>query len=145
MHRVGVIPFDVENGAIAMLFVTSQTRGRWILPKGMPKKGETPPQTGMREGFEEAGVTGIVLEDFPMTVPITKQGSDGTDAVPVTYYPLLVTKQADDWQEADSRERHWTLLSDASKVAYREDYLDLIRQFQALSPWIIEAAAENRS
>ena len=33
-HKVGAIPFDIRNDRIAILFVTSQQRGRWILPKG---------------------------------------------------------------------------------------------------------------
>ena len=38
-HRVGIIPFDTREGAVALLFVTSQTRGRWILPKGWLMEG----------------------------------------------------------------------------------------------------------
>jgi len=28
MDKIGIIPFDTQNGAVAVLFVTSQTRGR---------------------------------------------------------------------------------------------------------------------
>ena len=42
MQRIGSIPFDVKDDQIALLFVTSQTRGRWILPKGLAKEGESP-------------------------------------------------------------------------------------------------------
>jgi hypothetical protein len=34
MHKVGAIPFEIQNDRIALLFVTSQRRGRWIFPKG---------------------------------------------------------------------------------------------------------------
>ena len=141
MHRIGIIPIDVKDQAIAMLFVTSQTRGRWILPKGLAKDGETHADTCHREGFEEAGVKGVVLQDFPMTVLITKQADAGKQLVPVTYYPYLVTEQADEWPEMEIRQRHWALVENASKVAYREDYLALILQFTELSPWIRKAAA----
>ena len=144
MHRIGTLPFDMRDDAVALLFVTSQTRGRWILPKGLAKQGETHAQTCAREAFEEAGINGVVMEDFPITVPITKKTDEGTQAVPVTYYPMLVRSQADDWPEQDSRERHWALMSDASKVAFREDYLGLIHQFEQLMPWIKEAAAAHK-
>ncbi len=144
MHRIGIIPFDLKNEAVALLFVTSQTRGRWILPKGLMKKNETAPQTCHREGFEEAGVKGIVLEDFPVTVAINKQGDDAMQAVPVTYYPYFVSEQFDEWPEQNKRERHWALLGDASKVVDREDYLGLIRQFENLVPWIKEAARAHK-
>ena len=65
MHRVGIIPFDIRDDLIAILFVTSQTRGRWILPKGKRKEGESHMEACLREGFEEAGVQGVVLEEFP--------------------------------------------------------------------------------
>ncbi|MEP0944489.1 MAG: NUDIX hydrolase [Rhizobiaceae bacterium] len=145
MQRVGSIPFALKDNQIALLFVTSQTRGRWILPKGLPKAGETNPETCKREGFEEAGVKGIVMEDFPITLPINKKSSDGSNAVPVTYYPLLVEEQNADWPESDRRERHWALLSDAKKVVHREDLLELVRQFESLAPWIIESAEQHKS
>lgn len=140
MHRVGIIPFDMKDRALAVLFVTSQTRGRWILPKGVAKKKETHADTCHREGFEEAGVRGIVLEDFPLTVLITKQTQSAKEQVPVTYYPYLVQAQENSWPDQKSRQRHWALLEDAGKVAYREDFHALIRQFEVLVPWISEAA-----
>ena len=145
MHRVGIIPFDTRDADVAILFVTSQTRGRWILPKGRIKDGETHVDACHREGYEEAGVKGVVLEDFPMTVVITKQTASGKVAVPVTYYPLFVTEQVDDWPEKNRRQRHWALIEDAPRVAYREDLLPLIKLFDDLRPWITEAAAACRS
>ena len=145
MHRVGIIPFDTKETDVAILFVTSQTRGRWILPKGKIESSETHVEACLREGFEEAGVTGLVLQDFPMTVLITKQIQTGKRELPVTYYPLLVTGQTDDWPEKDRRQRHWALIEDAPRVAYREDLLPLIKQFADLKPWIIEAANRYKS
>ena len=144
MHRVGIIPFDVKDDAVAVLFVTSQSRGRWILPKGQIKSRESQVEACHREGFEEAGVRGIVLEDFPSTVVIGKKTASGLQKVPVTYYPLLVQEQVDDWPEQCKRQRHWALIEDAPKVAYRVDYLSLVQQFEALKPWIIEAARAHK-
>lgn len=144
-HRVGIIPFDTREGAVALLFVTSQTRGRWILPKGKKLPGEAHADTCRREAFEEAGVEGVVLEDFPITVLVTKQTERGKRVVPVTYYPFLVTAQVDDWPEKDRRQRHWALVEDAPRVAYREDLLPLIRRFEELRAWITEAAERHKS
>ncbi|UUX49269.1 NUDIX domain-containing protein [Nisaea acidiphila] len=144
MHRVGIIPFDIRDDLIAVLFVTSQTRGRWILPKGKRKKAETQTETCFREGLEEAGVKGEVLKDFPMTQVITKQTDAGKVEIPVTYYPFLVTEQLDEWPEKALRQRHWALLEDAPRVAYREDYLPVLEQFKALSQWIRETAKEHK-
>lgn len=145
MHRIGVIPFDTRDAAVAILFVTSQTRGRWILPKGRRKPEESHSETCHREAFEEAGVKGIVLEDFPMTMLVTKQTPAGKRVVPVTYYPFLVTEQVDDWPERERRQRHWALIEDAPRVAYREDLVPLLRQFDALRAWVTEAAGRHKS
>ena len=145
MHRVGIIPFDIKDQAMAVLFVTSQTRGRWILPKGLAKKNEKHVDTCHREGFEEAGVRGIVLEDFPLTVLISKKSNRPRQQVPVTYYPYLVQKQEDDWPDQGRRQRHWALIEDATKVTYREDFLALIRQFEVLVPWVSEVAVQHKS
>ncbi len=146
MHRIGIIPFEIQDEAIALMFVTSQTRGRWILPKGRQKQGESHVDTCHREGFEEAGVRGVVLEDFPFTVKIGKSTGVGrVKSVPVTYYPYLVLQQEDEWPEKHVRERHWALIEDVHRVAYREDYLVLVRQFQDLRKWITKAARECKS
>ncbi|MHA1554611.1 MAG: NUDIX hydrolase [Alphaproteobacteria bacterium] len=144
MHRVGAIPFALRGKATALLFVTSQTRGRWIFPKGLAKSGETHAQTCHREGFEEGGVSGIVLENFPFTVVVGRQTPDGIRKTPVTYYPLYVQEQSDTWPDQERRQRHWALLEDTPRVAYRDDLLALIKQFEASVPWI-RAAAERET
>ena len=110
IHKIGAIPFAMRDDRIAILFVTSQRRGRWILPKGNLRSKETHKQGCKREAFEEAGVKGKVLKHFPLTVVIGKSEDERMDRVAVTYYPLLATSQADDWPEADKRQRHWALL-----------------------------------
>ncbi len=136
MTKVGVIPYQTQKDALAVLFVTSQTRGRWILPKGRIRGGDDAVDTCHRVAFEEAGVRGVMLEKYPITVVVGKQTETGLEKSPVTYYPYLVQKQEDDWPEKDQRERHWALVGDASKVAYREDYRGLIDVLQDLQPWL---------
>lgn len=145
LHRVGVVPFSMRGKALALLFVTSQTRGRWIFPKGLARSGETHVETCHREGFEEAGVRGTVLQNYPLTVVIRRRTSKGMRKVPVTYYPLLVREQSEDWPDKDRRQRHWALIEDAPRVAHREDMLLLIKQFETVAPWIKAAAEQERS
>ena len=95
-HKIGAIPFDIKNDRIALLFVTSQGRGRWIFPKGKLEKGESHKQGCKREAFEEAGVKGFVIDDAPLTNLITKSTKDRTTDVAVTYYPLYVEEQFDE-------------------------------------------------
>lgn len=144
MRKVGVIPFDIKDDNLAILFVTSQARGRWILPKGNMKRDEKAQDTAHREGFEEAGVKGILLEEFPMTVPIGSKQSDKLEASPVTYFPLYVQDQVDEWPERVKRDRHWSLIEQAARIVHREDFLELLNRFEALRPWVTKAAIQRK-
>lgn len=46
------------SGAPEILLITSRDTGRWVLPKGWPKKTEEGSASALREAFEEAGVVG---------------------------------------------------------------------------------------
>ena len=143
-HKVGVIPFDISGERIAVMFVTSQMRGRWILPKGSLNPKESHIKGCKREAFQEAGVTGALLTDFPMTHIVTTTANKAIPEVVVTYYPLLVLKQFDEWPEKLKRDRHWALLDDAARVTDREDFRQIIIQFRAIRPWILETAKRKK-
>ena len=142
-YKIGAIPFDIKNDRIALLFVTSQGRGRWILPKGKLKKGESHKQACKREAFEEAGVKGFLIDDAPLTNLITKSTKDGTIDVAVTYYPLYVEEQFEEWPENGKRQRHWALLEDATSVTDRQDFLAVINQLRALKPLILQRSKQK--
>ena len=134
----------VKDDRIALMFVTSQQRGRWILPKGNLKKGETHGEGCSREAFEEAGVKGELIADFPITTTISKSSKHGVTQTAVTYYPMLVTEQFDEWPEKTKRERHWVLIRDAHQVTDREDFRHLIKQFEAISPSVLKSVARKK-
>lgn len=140
MDRVGILPFSMKDEASSLLFVTSQTRRRWVLPKGRLKKGESHAAACRREAFEEAGILGVVLEDFPIAAVIGRQTSRGIEKIPVIYYPFLVTEQAGSWPEKKERKRHWMKLSEAMTIVHRDDFLALIRRFDDLRSEIIQTA-----
>ena len=87
-HKIGVIPFDLDEDRIAIMFVTSQRRGRWILPKGNLLSGETHKKGCKREAFEEAGLKGKIITDLPITTVIGK--SDGDHITRCEVIPLNI-------------------------------------------------------
>ena len=143
-HKVGVIPMAIRGRRIALMFVTSQQRGRWILPKGNLKAGESHADGCAREAFEEAGIKGDFIAEFPITAAISKSSADGVKQTAVTYYPLLVTEQFDEWPEKAKRERHWVLMQDAHHVTDREDFRTLIEQFEAISPSVLKSVEHKK-
>lgn len=135
-HRVGVIPFDIVDGEITIVFVTSKTRGRWVLPKGNLKKGESHKKGCKREALEEAGLKGKILTNFPVTVSIGKSTDGETSWVPVTFYPMWITEELPTWEESEFRDRRHVGLRDAGEVAKHEDYQHVIKLFSDLAPWL---------
>ena len=99
MHKIGVIPFDIKHNNIALMFVTSKRRGRWIFPKGNLKEQESHKKGCKREAFEEAGIYGEILKNYPITTAVTKSDGGSLKQVVVTYYPMLVTQQIDHCQK----------------------------------------------
>lgn len=59
MHRVGVLPFDVTEQDIAMLFITSKTRGRWIPPKGRAKKMKVMKMSAIAKHLKKQAFVGL--------------------------------------------------------------------------------------
>ena len=139
-HRIGVIPFDVSQDKITVLVVTSRRRGRWVLPKGKLKKGESHKKGCKREAFEEAGITGNILTDYPMTVPIKRRIDAIAQHVPVTFYPMRVTDQVDEWPEQEVRARQWVALDEATSVIDKADQARVIAWFKDMAPWMLAAA-----
>jgi ADP-ribose pyrophosphatase YjhB (NUDIX family) len=144
-HKIGVIPFAISGDRVAIMFVTSQRRGRWILPKGNLNPDESHKKGCKREAFEEAGVKGRIMSELPMTHVVTKSSDGKLSQVAVTYYPMLVSKQVDEWPEQAKRERHWALLEDAERVTDREDFQQIIKQFAAIKPLILEIAKRKKA
>ena len=55
--QYGALPYRfTDSGGVEILLVTSRSRRRWILPKGLPVDGLEPSEAAAREAFEEAGV-----------------------------------------------------------------------------------------
>ncbi|OYY79758.1 MAG: hypothetical protein B7Y61_17325, partial [Rhizobiales bacterium 35-66-30] len=49
-----------QDGEVQIRLITSRETRRWVMPKGWPIKGLTPPQTAAREAYEEAGLIGAM-------------------------------------------------------------------------------------
>ena len=62
--------------------------------------------------------------------------SKGIVSNSVTFYPLIVENQDNEWPDKNKRQRHWALLKDVNKVASKDDYLEVLEDFQKLKPWM---------
>jgi 8-oxo-dGTP pyrophosphatase MutT (NUDIX family) len=143
--KIGAIPFKFTDKGLSILFVTSQTRERWIFPKGNLKKNESKKKACKREAFEEAGVKGKVLKDLPITVVIGKSRKKKIEQELVTYFPLLVHKNENVWPEIKDRERLWVPLEEAKSIVEDDDFLQLLDWFHDIAPWVVKAIKAKKN
>jgi 8-oxo-dGTP pyrophosphatase MutT (NUDIX family) len=109
-----------------ILLVTSRDTGRWVLPKGWPKKAETGDESALREAEEEAGVTGRVtagclgVYNYDKTLPKGR-----TIPVGVLVHPVEVAALKDDYPERGLRRRQW-FAPEAAAAAVDEPELKVL-------------------
>ena len=114
------------NGPMVML-VTSRGTGRWVLPKGWPKKHLTGSETAALEAFEEAGLVGDVAPDavglyhYPKRMP-----GGGTIRCDVDVFPMKVAELLEDWPERGQRQRKWFTLTEAARLVAEQDLTKLL-------------------
>lgn len=105
----GVIPYRRKNHRIEVLLVTSNTRKRWIIPKGHIEPHLSACESACKEAYEEAGVKGHA-EPVPFGVYL-HDGAPGSGLVEV--YLMEVADELQRYPEDDDRERRWMPLHEA--------------------------------
>lgn len=91
-----------------ILLITSRDTGRWVLPKGWPKKGEKGGESALREAREEAGVVGRLSMAAPDFYFYDKAMPGGT-ALPccVAVHQVEVAYLEFQFPEMTVRHREW--------------------------------------
>ena len=120
--QAAAVPYRLAEGVPEFCLITSVRKGRWGFPKGMIDPGDTPKQTALKEAEEEAGLLGQIEGKSIGEYEYRKWGSD----LLVTAYLMQVAEAAEDWEEADFRERRWCSAEKARKLLDREPLLALL-------------------
>ena len=117
VSKLGVIPYrDSGNGCFEILIVTT-LGGKWALPKGNLIKRLGPTRTAQLEAYEEAGISGKII-DQPFSFQRQKKQ--------FTYYLFKVRKVFKDWPESSLRTRRWISLDDAEHYIQRKPILKIL-------------------
>jgi predicted phosphate transport protein (TIGR00153 family) len=112
--------------------VTSRETKRWVLPKGNLVTGLSPHASAAHEAEEEAGVIGAACPTKIGSYAYRKKLRNGASLmVEVDVFPIAVTKELDEWEEQDERERRWFSLADAANAVNEPDLGDLLRSFRS--------------
>ena len=125
--QYGALPYRVSNSSGAkFMLVTSRETRRWIIPKGWPKKGQSPRRLAAREAFEEAGVIGAIGKRALGSFSYEKRLKNGKMIeCKVRVFPLEVKRQRKQWPEKQERKVRWLTAAEAAKKV-REPMLSRI-------------------
>jgi 8-oxo-dGTP pyrophosphatase MutT (NUDIX family) len=125
-QQYGVVPYRVSAaGQFEILLITTRETRRWMVPKGWPIKKLGPLGTGLREAFEEAGVTGdggppVGEFHYPKVLR-----SGEIQHCRVELFALRVTDEKEEWPERKERDRQWFAHHEAAAVV-QEEHLQMI-------------------
>jgi len=134
----GVVPYRHGARGIEILLMTTRSGKRWSVPKGMIEPSLSVTASAAKEGFEEAGVEGLVFERKIGTYRYSKKGRIWK----VELYPMKVTHQHVDWPEANWRTREWLTVRDA---AHRVSMGELAHHLLKLPVWLRNSAPDLRA
>ena len=124
-NQSGVIPFKIENGIIKVLLITSRRTKKWIFPKGIVEPELTPQVSAEEEAYEEAGVSGLIIDEEIGSYKVDKWGGTCT----VTMFPLKVDKVHEEWPESFFRKRKWLNIKQAQLLITKKEISGLLKKF----------------
>ena len=125
-----VLAYRMVGHEMEILLVTSKTRGRWVLPKGMITAGMTPAESAVKEAWEEAGVAGVSGQCLGVYRYI-KTRRCGVKACSVKVYAMKVTAVMAKWPEQRMRRRRWMRIEEAICSVMDRDLRRLLITFRA--------------
>ncbi len=106
--QYAALPWRVLDKRLEFLLLTSRDTGRWVIPKGWPKKGREPWETAAEEAYEEGGIHGRIEHTEIGAFDYAKRLDDGSEVdCRVTVFPLEVRSESYSFPECRERERKW--------------------------------------
>jgi 8-oxo-dGTP pyrophosphatase MutT (NUDIX family) len=115
-----------SDASIEIMLITSRDTGRWLIPKGWPKRGLGPAETAAREAREEGGLVGRIGDRSIGSYHYDKRLPDSSAArCVVKVFALEVARQMKSWPERHERRTCWFALQEAAE-AVREPGLSAI-------------------
>ncbi len=112
-----------------VLLITSNRKGRWIIPKGWPIDGLDFPRAALQEAWEEAGVRkGKITEKAVGNYGYRKRMPNGmrTPCL-VDVFPIEVLETSPQFPEQAQRGQRWVTQNEAANMVREPALGDIIR------------------
>lgn len=131
ISQFGVLAYHVgPDGEPRFMLITSRRTKRWVIPRGNPIRGLSPPQSAAQEAYEEAGITGLVSGEAIGSYQYQKiRGNGAAVLAEVQVFPLRTTIQSGHWPERHQRETAWFTRQDAAAAVDEAGLKELILGF----------------
>lgn len=123
MLEIGAFPFLLKKEKIYIMIITNTSGKSWILPKGQPEDHLNKSQVAELEAYEEAGVTGKIINSK------LREEFKRDDGITLIIYPLLIKEILDVWPEKDMRERRLVSIKEALNLVTKKEHLKAIKYF----------------
>jgi len=118
------------SDGVEILLISSLETGRWVLPKGWPKKSEKGGDCALREAFEEAGVQGRLTGGAPGLFFYDKILPDRPpQPCCVAVHQVEVTHTAYRFPEMGLRQNKWFTPAAAAQVVAEVELQALLAAF----------------
>lgn len=120
---------ETTGGSPEILLITSLETGRWVLPKGWPRKDESGAAAALREAGEEAGVVGRAHRMPLGLYSYDKLVRDGAIPCCVLVHPVRVDHLRFDFPERGARRIAWFGPADAARAVAEPELRELLARF----------------
>lgn len=129
LTQYGVLPVrTTADGGLEVMLITSRDTKRWVVPRGNPIPGKSPPESAAQEAFEEAGIVGAVEpEAIGLYTYEKRRRLRGPVPASVHLFRMEVAEERDEWPEKGQRERRWFPVGEAAAAVDEDELAVLIR------------------
>jgi len=110
--QASAVPYRFDGDNLEFCLITTSSKRRWCLPKGIIDPGERPEETAVKEADEEGGLEGEICGPPLGSYKYHKWGRK----LHVVVFLMKVHEARGDWEEAHLRDRRWVHLEEAVEM-----------------------------
>lgn len=130
-RQYAALPYRFSDDAVEVLLLTSRDTGRWVIPKGWPKKSLAPHKLALLEAYEEAGIKGTITKRSIGRYHYVKRMEKGPNVqCRVEVFPMQIKSELIEWPEMHERTRTWIKVKKAAGMVDEAELSGILTAFK---------------
>lgn len=127
--QVGVIPYQVENGELKLLLMSSDNEQKWSFPKGIIEPGLSAQTAAAKVAWKEAGLKGTIVDQALGSYKRDKWGGQCL----VIVFPMRTIEivNTDKWEKT-GQQRQWVPFQEAMEKVSQPALVKMIKQMASV-------------